>query len=60
MAEKVRHRRGKVYPVWNRTYSEELGVDVARIVGYRMEFPSGVVGPTRATVAQARQDRETG
>lgn len=57
MAEKVRHRRGKVYPVWNRTYSEELGVDVARIVGYRLELPGGATGPVRRTVAEARADR---
>ncbi len=46
----------KVKPVWVRGYSDELGVDVARIVGYRVEWEDGTHGPTRKTMRGARTD----
>ncbi len=48
--------RAMTKPVWVRGYSDELGVDVARIVGYRVEWEDGTHGPTRKTFSGARAD----
>jgi hypothetical protein len=45
-----------VVPVWKRTHSDELAVDVARIVGYRKVDGEGWRGPVRSTMKDARRD----
>jgi len=46
----------RVKPVRIRSYSPEFGVDVSRVVGYRLERDDGEHGPTRKTVREARAD----
>jgi hypothetical protein len=46
-----------VRPVRVREHSEAFGVDVSRVVGYRLESSDGQRWPVRKTVQEARRDR---
>jgi hypothetical protein len=49
--------RTRVEPVRIRLHETELGVDVSRVVGYRLVCRCGWRAPRRKTVRQARADR---
>lgn len=45
-----------IRPTWHRRFDENLGVDVARVVGYRAVAKDGWKGPRRYTFSEARED----
>ena len=50
------HRRVGYFPIRTRDHSERLGVDVSRVVGFRVTCACGWVSPTRQSVQRARSD----
>lgn len=52
-------RHTSVKPVRTRERHDEWGVDISRVVGYRVVYPDGSHGPTRRTVALALLDKRT-